>query len=177
MVALPEGTVFLMCVPARMPDLRSLGYISGVCSRRPKSARCPLGTRTLQEKQEQRDLETRHEKTPLYSNFRETHLLGTPVVLVGHPGSGFCARIARLRRSRDAGVTGAEPRIRDDCDIWYYHNLLYNPHAHEPCLVGCDHDFFGGLLRPAVLSIVVYALFCRQNRPSCNHLSCFWIVV
>ena len=86
MVALPEGTVFLMCVPARMPDLRSLGYISGVCSRRPKSARCPLGTRTLQEKQEQRDLETRHEKTPLYSNFRETHLLGTPVVLVGHPG-------------------------------------------------------------------------------------------
>jgi hypothetical protein len=34
-------------------------------------------------------------------------LLGTPVVLVGHPGSGFCARIsriARLGRSRDAGA-------------------------------------------------------------------------
>ena len=47
-------------------------------------------------------------------------LLGTPVVLVGHPGSGFCAgiaRIARLRRSRDAGVAGAEPRIRGICDV------------------------------------------------------------
>jgi hypothetical protein len=52
-------------------------------------------------------LETRHEKTPLYSNSRESHLLGTPVVLVGHPGSGFCARIARLRCARDAGVAGA----------------------------------------------------------------------
>ena len=40
-------------------------------------------------------------------------LLGTPVVLVGDPGSGFWARIARLGRSRDAGVAGAEPRIRD----------------------------------------------------------------
>ena len=52
-------------------------------------------------------LETRHEKTPLYSNSRESHLLGTPVVLVGHSGSGFCARIARLRCARDAGVAGA----------------------------------------------------------------------
>jgi hypothetical protein len=79
MVALPESTLFLMCVPARKPDLRSLGYISGVWSRRPNSARCPLGTRTLQEKQEQRDLETRHETTPFYSNLRESHLSGTLV--------------------------------------------------------------------------------------------------
>jgi hypothetical protein len=70
---------------------RSLGYISGGWSRRPKSARCPLGPRTLQEKQEQRDLETRHEKTPLYSNFRESHLLGTPVVFVGDPGNSCWA--------------------------------------------------------------------------------------
>src|SRR5215208_5098537 len=38
-------------------------------------------------------------------------LLGTPVVLVGHPGSGFGARVARLKRSRDAGVAGAEPHL------------------------------------------------------------------
>jgi hypothetical protein len=44
-------------------------------------------------------------------------LLGTPVVLVGDPGSGFCAHIGRLGRSRDAGVAGAEPRIRDHYDI------------------------------------------------------------
>ena len=41
------------------------------------------------------------------------HLLGTPIVLVGDPGSGFCARIGRLGCCRDAGVAGAEPRIRD----------------------------------------------------------------
>ena len=49
-------------------------------------------------------------------------LLGTPVVLVGHPGSGFCAHIARIARL-------------------------------TPCLVGCDHDIFGGLLRPAVVRV------------------------
>jgi hypothetical protein len=45
---------------------------------------------------------------------RRRSLLGTPVTLVGHPGSGFCARIARLMRSRDAGVAGDEPRIRGE---------------------------------------------------------------
>jgi hypothetical protein len=62
MVALPEGTVFLMCVPARMPDLRSLGYISGM------------------ESKTERDLGTRHENTPFCSNFRESYLSCAPVV-------------------------------------------------------------------------------------------------
>ena len=29
----------------------------------------------------------------------------------------------------------------DSCDIWYHHNVFYNPHAYEECLVGCDHDW------------------------------------
>jgi len=30
--------------------------------------------------------------------------------------------------------------VRGNCDIWYHHNLFYNPHAWETCLIGCDHD-------------------------------------
>src|SRR5829696_4882434 len=57
---------------------------------------CCLTTLTLQEKQEQRATETRHEKPCFAATLERAtcrapryFLLGTPVVLVGHPGT-FC---------------------------------------------------------------------------------------
>jgi hypothetical protein len=61
-------------------------------------------------------------------------LLGTPVVFVGHPGSGFCARIARLMRSRDAGVAGDEPRIRGEFRKVNSSKLLEQNDPHQAAL-------------------------------------------
>jgi hypothetical protein len=36
--------------------------------------------------------------------------------------------------------------VRGNCDIWYHHDPLNNPHAYEACLIGCDHDFLERLL-------------------------------
>ena len=35
----------------------------------------------------------------------------------------------------------------DSCYIWYHHNVFYNPHAYEECLIGCDHDWLERRLR------------------------------
>ena len=48
------------------------------------------------------------------------------------------------------GESGAWSRgrtVRGNCDIWYHHNVLYNPHAIEECLIGCDHDWLERRLR------------------------------
>jgi hypothetical protein len=37
--------------------------------------------------------------------------------------------------------------VRGNCDIWYHHGPLYNPHAIETCWIGCDHDLLERLLR------------------------------
>jgi len=48
------------------------------------------------------------------------------------------------------GYAGAWTRgrtLRGDCNVFYHHSLAYNPHAHEACLIGCDHDWLERLLR------------------------------
>jgi hypothetical protein len=48
------------------------------------------------------------------------------------------------------GNVGAWSRgrtIRGGCSIWYHHSILYNPSAHEACLIGCDHDWLERRLR------------------------------
>jgi hypothetical protein len=86
--SLLESTVFLMCIGARVPDLRSLGYISSMESKTEVRSLSFGSQRTLQDKQEQRDLETRYEKRCIATTSERATcwgpryvLLGTPVVL------------------------------------------------------------------------------------------------
>ena len=62
----------------------------------------------------------------------------------GGSGSGV---LDKVPAGEDLGPWTKGRTMRGDCDIWYHHSLLYNPHAHESCLVGCDHDLFEWLLR------------------------------
>jgi hypothetical protein len=61
-------------------------------------------------------------------------------------GSGSRA-LDKVPAGEDLGPWTKGRTMRGDCDICYHHSLLYNPHTHESCLVGCDHDFFEQLLR------------------------------
>jgi hypothetical protein len=47
----------------------------------------------------------------------------------------------------DEGAWSRGRPVLGGCTIWYHHSVLYNPHAHEACLVGCDHDFLERRLR------------------------------
>ncbi len=47
----------------------------------------------------------------------------------------------------DVGAWSRGRTVRGNCDTWYHHNVLYNPHTHEACLIGCDHDFLERRLR------------------------------
>jgi hypothetical protein len=58
-------------------------------------------------------------------------------------GSGV---LAEMPPDGDIGAWERGRTIRGNCDIWYHHNMLYNPHAYEACLIGCDHDFLERLL-------------------------------
>ena len=37
--------------------------------------------------------------------------------------------------------------LRGNCNVFYHHSLLYNPHSNEACLVGCENDFLARRLR------------------------------
>jgi len=66
----------------------------------------------------------------------------------GHTPEGRGSEV--LQKMPPDGNGGAWSRgrtVRGNCDIWYHHNLFYNPHAHEACLVGCDHDLLERWLR------------------------------
>jgi hypothetical protein len=41
----------------------------------------------------------------------------------------------------DVGAWTKGRTVQGDCDIWYHHSLLYNPHSNEACLVGCENDW------------------------------------
>jgi hypothetical protein len=47
----------------------------------------------------------------------------------------------------DLGAWTRGRTVRGNCSIWYHHSILYNPHANETCLVGCDHDWLERRLR------------------------------
>ena len=47
----------------------------------------------------------------------------------------------------DVGAWSRGRTVRGNCDIWYHHTILYNPHALEACWIGCDHDYLERRLR------------------------------
>jgi hypothetical protein len=55
--------------------------------------------------------------------------------------------LSKMPPDGDLGGWSRGRTIRGNCDIWDHHNMLYNPHAYEECLIGCDHDFLERLLR------------------------------
>jgi hypothetical protein len=59
-------------------------------------------------------------------------------------GSGVLEKMAP---DGDVGAWTRGRTLRGDCDIWYHHNLSYNPLARETCLIGCDHDLLERLLQ------------------------------
>ncbi len=66
----------------------------------------------------------------------------------GHTPAG--RRSGVLQNMPPDGYIGKWTRgrtLRGDCDIWYHHNVFYNPLAHESCLIGCDHDWLERRLR------------------------------
>jgi len=68
----------------------------------------------------------------------------------GHTPGGRGSEVLDKMRPSEAGHGGAWTRgrtVRGNCDIWYHHNLFYNPHAYETCLIGCDHDALERRLR------------------------------
>ena len=59
----------------------------------------------------------------------------------GHTPQGRGSEeLSKMPPDGDAGAWSRGRTVRGNCHIWYHHNLAYNPHAHEACLVGCDHD-------------------------------------
>ena len=69
----------------------------------------------------------------------------------------FCGENANLSGSGSGvldkvppdGYSGAWTRgrtLRSDCNVFYHRSLSYNPHSHEECIIGCEHNFLDGLL-------------------------------
>jgi hypothetical protein len=54
--------------------------------------------------------------------------------------------LERMPAGGDVGAWSRGTTVRGNCDIWYHHSVLYNPHAHEACWIGCDHDLLERLL-------------------------------
>ncbi len=66
----------------------------------------------------------------------------------GHtPGGRGSEVLEKMSPDGDVGAWTRGRTVRGDCDIWYHHNLTYNPHASESCLIGCDHDWLERRLR------------------------------
>jgi hypothetical protein len=59
-------------------------------------------------------------------------------------GSGV---LEKMPPDGDIGAWTRGRTIRGNCDIWYHHSIMYNPHAHETCWIGCDHDLLERLVR------------------------------
>jgi hypothetical protein len=59
-------------------------------------------------------------------------------------GSGV---LEKMPPDGDVGTWTRGRTVRGNCGIWYHHNFLYKPHAHEACLIGCDHDWLERRLR------------------------------
>jgi hypothetical protein len=56
--------------------------------------------------------------------------------------------LSKMPPDGDIGAWSRGRALRgDSCDIWYHHNVFYNPHAYEECSVGCDHDWLERRLR------------------------------
>jgi hypothetical protein len=91
--SLSESTVFLMCVGARMPSLRSLGYTSSMEWKTEVRSLSFGSQRTLQDKQEQRDLETRYEKRCIATTLERATCWGPRYFLLGTPVPGFGDRV------------------------------------------------------------------------------------
>jgi len=47
----------------------------------------------------------------------------------------------------DVGAWTQGRTLRGNCDVFYHHSLLYNPHAQKACLVGCENNFLARRLR------------------------------
>jgi hypothetical protein len=66
----------------------------------------------------------------------------------GHTPEGRGSEVlSKMPPDGDIGEWSRGRTLRRGCDIWYHHNILYNPHAYEECLIGCDYDFLERLLR------------------------------
>jgi hypothetical protein len=55
--------------------------------------------------------------------------------------------LSKMLPDGDIGAWSRGRTVRGNRDLWYHHNVLYNPHAHEACWVGCDYDFLERRLR------------------------------
>ena len=66
----------------------------------------------------------------------------------GHTPQGRGSRVLEeMPPDGDMGAWSRGRTVRGDCDIWYHHNVFYNPLARESCLIGCDHDWLERRLR------------------------------
>jgi hypothetical protein len=66
----------------------------------------------------------------------------------GHTPEGRGSEVlSKMPPDGDIGGWERGRTLRGDCDIWYHHNVSYNPHALEACLIGCDHDLLERWLR------------------------------
>ena len=66
----------------------------------------------------------------------------------GHTPEGRGSEVlANMPPDGDRGAWTRGRTVRGDCSVWYHHDALYNPHAHEACLIGCDHDLLERWLR------------------------------
>jgi hypothetical protein len=67
----------------------------------------------------------------------------------GHTPEGRGSEVlSKMPPDGDIGGWSRGRTLRgDSCDIWYHHNIFYNPHAYEECLIGCDHDWLERRLR------------------------------
>ena len=78
----------------------------------------------------------------------DSDLAESGVIMAMFCGGGSGSRaLDKVPAGEDLGPWTKGRTMRGDCDIWYHLSLLYNSHAHESCLVGCDHDFLERLLR------------------------------
>jgi hypothetical protein len=66
----------------------------------------------------------------------------------GHTPEGRGSEVlSKMPPDGDIGAWSRGRALQRGCDIWYHHNILYNPHALETCLIGCDHDWLERRLR------------------------------
>jgi hypothetical protein len=66
----------------------------------------------------------------------------------GHTPEGRGSKVLeKMPPDGDVGAWSRGRTVLGRCSIWYHHHILYNPHAHEACLIGCDHDWLERRLR------------------------------
>src|SRR5829696_4194202 len=90
---------------------------------------------------------------PIVLNPDRGRLDDSGVTMVMFCGEGRTPRgrgsevLEKVPPNGDVGSWSRGRTVRGNCDIWYHHNLAYNPLAWETCLIGCDHDWLERRLR------------------------------